>query len=133
MGTLTDKSNFFKPKSQPTVGKSLSWPTEGSPLARQNSLESREVKVDKYSLQVSTALLPIFFFSRNSLFITENAELSMKGHTFCKEIPVSFSITHQKSNIIIQYTVVINYGRLNLGCLKYCSIYTYAYRIAEVV
>lgn len=99
MGTLTDKSSFFKPKSQPTVGKSLSWPTEGSPLARQNSLESREVKVDKYSLQVSTvstALLPIFFFfSRNSLFITENAELSMKGHTFCKEIPVSFSITHK--------------------------------------
>lgn len=68
MGTLTDKSSFFKPNSQPTVGKSLSWPTEGSPLARQNSLESREVKVDKYSLQVSTALLPIFFFFQGTAY-----------------------------------------------------------------
>lgn len=61
MDTLTDKSIFFKPKSQPTVGKSLSCPTKGSP------------------------------------------------------------------------TVVINHGRLNLDCLKYFLIYTYAYRIAEVV
>lgn len=61
METLTDKSNFFNPKSQPTVGKSLSWPTEGSPLARQDSLVSRYVKVGKYSLQVPTALLAFFF------------------------------------------------------------------------
>lgn len=88
METLTNKSNFLNPKSQPPLGKSPSWPTEGRPLGRQDSLLSRQVKVDKYSLQGSTALLAIIFLSRNSLLTTENAELNMKGCTFCKEIPV---------------------------------------------
>lgn len=48
METLTDKSNFLNSKSQPTVGKSLSWSTEGSPLlSGKQTGESRQVQLAK--------------------------------------------------------------------------------------